>query len=51
MDVNKDVFVIFTGPRCKLCDDVWPVFIKAAKVFSGTPDLIFASINMELNEL
>lgn len=52
MDKDLDVFVIFTGGGlCQLCEQFYPVLIKAAQVFSRTQNLMFASINMGLNEL
>ena len=52
LDKALDVFVMFVGGGlCKLCDDFFPVFVKAAKVFSRTSNLRFATINMGANEL
>lgn len=51
MDKELDVFVLFTGSSCQLCEELWPVLVKAAKVLSRSQNLIFASINMGLNEL
>lgn len=51
MDIQKDVFVLFVGPFCELCDQVWPVFLKAAQALVKTENLQFCTMNMELNEI
>jgi thiol-disulfide isomerase/thioredoxin len=52
MDVDLDVMVIFfTTNGCKLCEEVWPLYIELAKLLHKTPNLRFISINMHLNEL
>ena len=51
MAEDKDVFVMFLSAECKLCEDFWPVFVQAAKAMHKNTELVFASINMELNEL
>ena len=51
-DKELDVFVMFVGGGlCKLCDDFWPIYVKAAKVLSRTNGLLFTTINMAMNEL
>ena len=34
-----------------MCEDFWPVFVKAAKVLSRTNGLMFTTINMGNNEI
>ena len=50
-DDKTDVFVLFTGSNCRLCEDFWPTFINTAKVLHKTQGLIFATIDMGLNEI
>ncbi len=52
MDRELDVFVIiYTSKVCKVCDELWPIFIQVAKLLKKTHNLRFTSINMALNEL
>ena len=54
MDRQLDVMVIFfTTNSCKLCEDLWPLYIQAAEKLKshGTQELVFASVNMAQNEL
>lgn len=52
MNKDLDVFVMFVGGGiCQLCEDFWPVFVKAAKVLSRTNGLMFTTINMGNNEI
>ena len=47
MDKGLDVIVLFyTSNPCKLCEDLWPFYIQAAKVLHRTQDLRFTSIDM-----
>jgi len=52
MNKGLDVIVLFyTSNPCKLCEDIWPFYIQAAKVLHRTQDLRFTSIDMGQNEL
>ena len=51
-DRDLDVVVLFyTSNYCKLCEELWPLYIKLAEVLRQTSNLRFTSINMALNEL
>ena len=52
MDPDIDVMVIFyTTNACKLCEEIWPLYIKAAEHLKLSKGLRFTSINMAGNEL
>jgi thiol-disulfide isomerase/thioredoxin len=51
-DRDLDVVVLFyTSNYCKLCEELWPLYIKLAELLKQTLNLRFTSVNMALNEL
>jgi hypothetical protein len=50
-DEKSDVFVLFTGSNCRLCEDFWPTYINTAKVLHKSTNLLFTTIDMSLNEV
>jgi hypothetical protein len=52
MDKSQDVMVlIYSTKGCRVCEDLWPLYIEAAKLLHKTSGLVFTSINMAANEL
>jgi hypothetical protein len=52
LDRDLDVVVLFyTSNYCKLCEELWPLYIKLAELLKQTANLRFTSVNMALNEL
>lgn len=50
-DKSKTVFMLFYAPWCKYSQEVLPIFDELAYDLREVPNLVFAKINGELNDL
>jgi len=51
LDDDKDVVLLYYASWCGFCIGVSHIFLEAARYFSSVPDILFARINGERNDL
>ena len=51
LDPSLDVFLFFTHSHCELCSSLLPHFLRTAQIFQHSPNLVFATLNLALNDI